>query len=265
MTRVVSAVALLLALLGSPTAWARESTAELARRLKEAEDFRVRTQAALALGGSGDAGAVEPLCGGLGDGHSAVRAAAAAALGKLRRGGKACLEKRLAVEKDGNVQRMLEKAIRLVAEAEAGPAITASTKLYLAIGKVADETGRGGSKVADDLQATLAQLAGGMAGFAVAPRGESADEARRRLRQNPHVYGYLLVPTVKPPRYDGDRLEVVVEVKLHSYPDDQPEGFVTGTAAHAPVAGRDASREDELIARAAQEAMFELARLAAQL
>src|SRR5271170_4673886 len=43
------------------------------------DDFRVRTNAALALGATGDEAAVAPLCGGLGDPSDAVRQAAAEA------------------------------------------------------------------------------------------------------------------------------------------------------------------------------------------
>ena len=46
-------------------------------------DFRVRVQAALELGRSGDSRALEPLVGALDDRNASVRAAAAAALGKL--------------------------------------------------------------------------------------------------------------------------------------------------------------------------------------
>src|SRR5258708_26074591 len=47
------------------------------------DDFRVRTNAALALGASDDDGAVSPLCGGLDDPSDVVRQAAAVALKRL--------------------------------------------------------------------------------------------------------------------------------------------------------------------------------------
>src|SRR5262249_2434929 len=57
-----------------------ENGALLVRRLRSGEDFRVRTQAALALGASKDKSAIKPLCAALADDSRAVRAAAAAAL-----------------------------------------------------------------------------------------------------------------------------------------------------------------------------------------
>jgi HEAT repeat protein len=85
------AIALALVLV-SPLAMAGgDSTATAIRELATNSDFRVRTQAALSLGSSDDNKAVEPLCRALDDSKSAVRAAAAAALGKLGRGGTDCL------------------------------------------------------------------------------------------------------------------------------------------------------------------------------
>ena len=49
------------------------------------DDFRVRTNAALALGATNDDGAVSPLCGGLDDPSAVVRQAVAVALKKLAR------------------------------------------------------------------------------------------------------------------------------------------------------------------------------------
>src|SRR5882757_8374398 len=70
----------------------------LLQNLANGSDFRIRTQAALALGASKSQLAVEPLCGGLGDANATVRAASAAALGRLRLGGSECLQRRLATE-----------------------------------------------------------------------------------------------------------------------------------------------------------------------
>src|SRR5437773_7955329 len=53
-------------------------------QLKNATDFRLRTQAALALGASDDPSAASPLCQALDDPSNSVRSAAAAGLGKLK-------------------------------------------------------------------------------------------------------------------------------------------------------------------------------------
>src|SRR5690606_12062175 len=104
----------------------------LADQLANAKDFRVRTQAALALGASKSKGAVEPLCGGLGDENSTVRAASAAALGKLRKGGKECLKRQLAAESKESVKSVIQRSIARLDEG-AAPSITDRTMFFVAL------------------------------------------------------------------------------------------------------------------------------------
>jgi HEAT repeat protein len=89
---------------------------DLAERLKNSNDFRIQTQAALALGSSQDQRAVEPLCGGLKDENSTVRVACATALGRLDMGGLECLESHLQTEDSDTVKAAIEKSIALLKE-----------------------------------------------------------------------------------------------------------------------------------------------------
>src|ERR1700712_1306583 len=100
--------------LAARPAWAADAAAaadvdHLVQNLANGSDFRIRTQAALALGASKSKRAVEPLCGGLGDTNATVRAASAAALGRLRLGGADCLQKRLATESSDSVKSTILK------------------------------------------------------------------------------------------------------------------------------------------------------------
>src|SRR5579864_2473211 len=103
-----SAVHLLVAFLsifaGQGSAFADGRVQFLSERLKfppaggQPDDFRIRTNAALALGATNDEGAIEPLCGGLSDPSEVVRQASAVALKRLARPSSAdCLHKRLGV------------------------------------------------------------------------------------------------------------------------------------------------------------------------
>src|SRR5258706_13084158 len=75
------------------------------------EDFRVRTQAALALGASKSERALSPLCSALADSNTTVRAASAAALGRLAlKPGQDCLERRLSSETSDVVKATIRKA-----------------------------------------------------------------------------------------------------------------------------------------------------------
>src|SRR5689334_1980745 len=65
----------------------------------QVDDFRVRTNAALALGSTNDEAAVSPLCGGLDDPNDVVRQAAAAGLKRLAKPSAAgCLKRRAEIE-----------------------------------------------------------------------------------------------------------------------------------------------------------------------
>src|SRR5580658_1884502 len=74
----------------------------------QADDFRVRTNAALALGQTKDDAVVAPLCGALGDSSDVVRQAVAVALQRLAKpASAACLKDRLTVETNEGVKRQL--------------------------------------------------------------------------------------------------------------------------------------------------------------
>ena len=70
---------------------------EVPARSGQADDFRVRTNAALALGATDDDDAIAPLCGGLDDPSEVVRQAVAVALKRLARpSSRDCLQRRAA-------------------------------------------------------------------------------------------------------------------------------------------------------------------------
>jgi HEAT repeat protein len=259
MTKLRVTLALVLcALLEAGTAGA-ESVKELAKKLLTHDDFRVRAQAALALGSSGEAEAMSPLCKGLDDSNDTVRAAAAGGLGKLQKGGLDCLKKRLDKEKVDNVQKMLKKAIRLIEEGAAGPAITDATRYYVAIGK----TKGGGSR--SDADAVVKRALRGSFGrkseIALAPDGESDADAKKRLRKHAHVVGYLLVPDLSL-SYGGGRLTVSLDVEILGYPDKSSLGSMSRTVA-VQRDSEDEEEEDRLIEQVSRAIVDEFMQLAA--
>lgn len=244
--------------------FAKDNVASLAKKLASADDFRVRTQAALALGASGDAGAVKPLCGGLGDDSDTVRAAAAAALGKLQRGGLECLKRRAKKEQSRNVKKMIAKAIRLVEEAAAGPAMSGATRVYLAVGQTTDKTGRGGGAIDEKVRSAITRIAGTLGGYVVAPAGETTEQADKRLRKHHHVLPFLLATTVHAPDYSGGRLVVRLDMQILGYPDRAPQGELSRTVGLNGVTAKSPEKEDQLIDQAIDEAMAEFAKMVAQ-
>ena len=220
MRRVVTGLVVLLTLmLCASGVLAKESIGSLTKKLR-ARDFRVRTQAALKLGTTRSSQAVQPLCDGLSDKNSTVRAAAAAALGKLAKGGSNCLKKRLAKEKKTNVRKMIKKAIRLVAEGATGPSLSGKSKYYLAIKKTTGTSDKDG-----DVRSAIQKALRSYSGYVFAPKGESSNQAKKRLRKHPHVIGFSLKPNVAV-KHDGGRLEVRFVLGIDGYPDSSPMGRI---------------------------------------
>lgn len=254
-------LALAVCLLVTSTGRAASSVAELGKKLLKDSDFRVRTQAALALGASGSKAAISPLCRGLDDGTDTVRAASAAGLGRLQRGGKDCLEARLKKEGNSNVKKMIKKALRLISEAASGPRLGKNTKYYISLAKPKDNAGR--DEVASLIRSVLIRTAASKGGFAFAPGGETAQQANKRLRKHPHVAAYHLAPKVKVTRGSG-RLEVSVEVAIFGYPNKSPQGSISRSAGRTGIDSKDTDEENALIERVCREAMREFVNLAAQ-
>lgn len=236
------------------------------RKLASHEDFRVRTQAALALGASASAKARKPLCGGLGDESEAVRAASAAALGRLKKGGVDCLKKRQNREKSRNVKKMLANAIRFIEEAAAGPAIGRKSRIYIAIAKTTDKTGRGGAGVDPVVRQAITSSASAVRGSVLAPRNETPDQAKKVLRKHKHLEAFLLEPVVSRPSYgENGELEMHVEILIYSYPNKSLQGNVTRSATVTGISGKDTAKENQLIEALCKAAMEHFAQLVAQL
>ena len=261
--RGLVAVCALAMLLLTGAAAAGDSIKELEKKLLNGADFRVRTQAALALGASGSSAAVGPLCRGLDDGTDTVRAAAAAGLGRLQKGGKDCLKARLDKEDSSNVQKMIKKALRLIDEAASGPQLGNDTRYYVALAAAQAKAAGRDDPVKEVARAALIRTAAREGGFAFAPVGESAQQASKRLRKHPHVAAYQLVPTVEVSRGSG-RIEVSVELEIFGYPDKSPQGSIGRSAGVTGVDPKDTDKEDQLIEKVCGEAMLEFTRLAAQ-
>jgi len=228
----------------------------LVQNLANGSDFRIRTQAALALGASKSRRAVEPLCGGLADANATVRAASAAALGRLRLGGSECLQKRLASESSDTVKSAIQKAL--------DPVFTSDTKYYLAIGKTADKTGRSGDEIDNIVHGAMAAGAGAQAMYAVAPVGETIVDAKRRLSAHGSVKPFFLSPRLGPPEYSGAGLTVRLEIAVLKYPEKTLIGSYTTKLTEQGVSSPDKDSENDLIKTAAERAIDKFPQFAAR-
>jgi hypothetical protein len=266
--RALSVLVLLGSLLWAGAARAQTSDIDrLIYNLANSEDFRVRTQAALALGASKSARALGPLCNALGDSNTTVRAAGAAALGRLAlAGGQECLQRRLATETSDVVKATIQKAIEVIKSGGAGgaePAFASDTKFYISIGKTTDKTGRGTAQVDGIVRAAMTQKVAETAGFLAAPSGETPADAKRRLAAHAAVKGYFLSPSVLPPDYAGGNLKVKVEIAMLSYPEKNLIGTFSVNLTEPGVSPGSTENENELIRMAAERSVAKFAGIAA--
>lgn len=233
-------------------------------QLKGSEDFRVRTQAALALGASKDKRALVPLCHALDDGNRTVRIASASALGRLRLGGKGCLERRLSVEDQEAVKSSIQRAIEAVGGTraeEAAPTIDGSTKYYVALGKVVNASPEHASKV----RANMTGAARELGSYAVAPENETQAQAQALLKKHPKVKAFYLAPTLTPPTYEGGKLTVRISVAMLSYPEKVMLGQFSVRLTQEGVSAKNPQAEQELVGMAAESAMKKFAQHAGAL
>jgi hypothetical protein len=231
--------------------------------LKNGGDFRVRTQAALALGASHSPRAKPALCAGLTDPNITVRAAAAAGLGKLQLGGADCLSARLADEPSATVKSAIEKALEQVKGA-ALPAIGPSTKFYISIGKTTDKSGRSGDGVDHMVHSSMIGAAAPL-NVAIAPDGESAADAKKVLAVHKGVKAFYLSPRIGPIEYGPDTLKVRIEIAIFTYPDKALLGNFAVPLTQQGVSGKDTASEDDLVKMAAERAMQKFPAIAAQI
>jgi hypothetical protein len=227
------------------------------------EDFRVRTQAALALGASKNQGATAPLCAALEDGNVSVRAAAAAALGRLALGGDECLEKRLAVERTGPVKAAIEKALELLDGGE--PVFTPEVRFYLALGKLADKSGRAGPALERLVRKSMTSAGGGLGSFAFAPGRETPQRAKERVTKHPRVKAFYLAPRLPPFEYADGNLTVRLEIAMFSYPDKAMIGNYSVRLTQPDVPRPDPESENDLVSMAAERAIEKFSHIAASL
>ncbi len=235
-------------------------TAFLIDRLKS-DDFRVRTNAALALGATNDDAAVQPLCAAVSDSSDVVRQAAAAALKRLgKSSGVACMKARLSVEPSDAVKLQLSRAIESIEAANGGgggsdaPRNVPGAKFYVALAPGTNNAGR--NLVQPAMGAVKGKLESGGA-HQIAPRAESPDAARAVISRR-NLKGFYL--TVSVDISDTDRgLKVLVRLAVFGYPGRDLRGEVAPYAIAPGVKRGDTATEDQLLHAVAERAAEQFA------
>ncbi len=237
------------ALLWTAPAGATDRLAELAGKLRSDKDFRVRTQAALALGVSQSDRAVAPLCTGLDDDNHTVRAASAAALGKLRRGGADCIQRRMNGEQHPKVKEMLAKALRRL-EQSIAPIIGPETRYYVAIGPTTNKTPGADVDIEQLVREALNRELGKDKTLALAPSDETEDQAQKLLAKHKSLRSVFIWPKLQATD-EGGKLNFKLSFTLFSYPDKAFKGSLAQGASLSGARSHDFAALEQLMEAAA--------------
>jgi hypothetical protein len=247
----------------------------LAERLKyppsagAPDDFRVRTNAALALGSTDDDGAVEPLCAGLADPSEVVRQAVAVAFKRLARASSLeCLRRREAVEANASVKAQIKRTREgLEAAAASAPSApgtaggsdaapyAANARFYVSVSRVVNNTTRPTPDVERVVRGAIAAKLQDLGEYQLAPAGESNEGAKAALTKR-KLKGYYLGVSVDKLDYSDGSLRVRVKIAVFSYPGRDLRGEVPAGASLPGARPGDSGAEDQLMtvvaARAAE-------------
>jgi hypothetical protein len=227
------------------------------------DDFRVRTNAALALGATNDDDAVMPLCGGLDDPSELVRQAAAVALKRLARAASLdCLRRRVEVETVVAARQKMQQAIEAceASAASSGPpaptaeGYVAGAKYYVSLSPVANGTTRSRSDVERTVRAAIASRLGQLGEYQLAPLGEASDTAKSVIAKR-KLKGFYLSVNLEKLDYADGTLRVRVKIAVFSYPGRDLRGEVPAEGSIPGVRTGDSGSEDQLIGLVASRAV----------
>jgi hypothetical protein len=230
----------------------------------QADDFRVRTSAALGLGATNDDKAVQPLCQALNDPSDVVRQAVAVALKRLGRpAALPCLKGRLSTEDSSDVKLQLTRAISdLSSGGNSGTSSTDSftpktipgAKFYVSISPITNNTGRAQADVDRVILGAMRAKLEATGKHQLAPVGESPDSAKAAIAKH-KMKGYYLAISVDKFDYSDGNLRVRIKTAVFSYPGKSLLGEVPSGLTQTGVSPGDKASEDNLMGIAAQRAV----------
>ena len=227
------------------------------------DDFRVRTNAALALGSTNDDSAVAPLCAGLDDPSEVVRQAAAVGLKKLARASSTeCLQRRMSLEKSSAVRADIERAIDATgrsASAAKGAAnghegdARRAEKFFVVLSRVTNRTGRPSSEVEPIVRGAVLRQLQESGNYRVANEAETTESEKAAVSKD-RLKGYWLAISVDKFDYTPDGLRVRVKIAVLSYPGKDLRGEVPAGATLPGARQGDKGAENELMGVVASRA-----------
>jgi HEAT repeats len=261
--KALGALFVLVLLLVSAAAQGDSRVDFLSERL-HSDDFRVRTNAALALGATNDDAAVSPLCGALSDSNDVVRRAAVEALKRLSRSSSLdCLRRRASVEPSGSIKSQIQRAIESIDSGGGGaggssgnggpPPLVANAKFYVSISPVTNNTTRPTGEIDQIVEDAIKGKLSSLGGYQLAPGGEAPDAARATISKR-RLKGYYLSVAVEKFDYSDNDLRVRIKIAVFSYPGKDLRGEVPAGATMSGTSPGNKSAEDQLMRAVAESA-----------
>ena len=233
------------------------------------DDFRVRTNAALALGATNDDSAVQPLCKGLDDPNDVVRQSVAVAMKRLAKPAALnCLKAHLSTEYSSDVKLQMTRAITALSSSGGGssggsdtstadtytPKNNPSAKFYVATSAITNNTGRTQSDVDRIVLSSVRGKLDTMGKYQIAPNGEQSDAAKAAISKR-KLKGFYLSLSVDKFDYSGGNLRVRVRCSVFTYPGKSLLGEVPSGLTQNGVTQPDKSAEEQLMGMAAERAV----------
>jgi hypothetical protein len=231
-------LAMLLVVVAPSPVWADSRTDFLVRMLNSSDQFRVRTQAALALGSRPpEAAAVQALSKALRDEHPAVRSASAGALELLKDGAALTALRSARKDKDSAVRSAVEHAIATLERNAAAPKTvvpsqpepSGSSTFYVAVGTPSTQAGLPSASLRS-LREHMVQQIGGLEGVRIAPENEGQAAAANVVRAKKLVGFYLDSSVTKIEQKPDGALRAQVSVIVGTYPGRAMRVMLSGAA-----------------------------------
>ena len=232
----------------------------LAEKLEDS-DFRVRTNAALALGATNEESAVNPLCKALNDSSETVRQAGAVALKRLGKpSAHGCLKTREGVETNDGVKVAITRALESLGSGGGGGGggldhvkENPNAKYYIALSTVANATGRNQAEVEKIVLKKIKEKLEAEKDVQIAPSKETADAARETMKKR-KLKGFYLAIALDRFDYSDGNLRVKIKVGVFRYPEKDLRGSFNKEATMQGVHNGDHASEDRLMEVAAERA-----------
>ncbi|MDB4988549.1 MAG: lyase repeat-like domain protein [Myxococcaceae bacterium] len=208
----------------------------LIRMLESSSQFRVRTQAALALGSRPpEAPAVQALSDALRDEHPSVRSASAGALELLKDPSALAALRAARKDRDSSVRSAIEHAIGSLERVGASPASappsepSAGSAFYVAVGTPSVQASLP-SAALKSLRDHVVQQVAGLDGVRVAPENEGQAAATSVLRAKKMIGFYLDSSVTKIEQRPDGALRAQVSIIVGTYPGRAMRVMLSGAA-----------------------------------